>query len=101
MGNTVTNNNSNGDGTGVIVLGIVAITAIAGIIAVIVAALTIILVGVTATTTAILGYKCYQLRVQKTIALAAIQAGMQPPPFNAERRLPTARELMVGRDSNV
>lgn len=98
MGTTVTNHNNNSDGTGLIVLGIVAIATIGTVVALIVAALTIILVGVTAAATAVLGYKCYQLRVHKTIALAAIQANMQPPPFHAERRLPTARELLVGRD---
>jgi hypothetical protein len=97
MGTTV-NNNHNGDGTGVAVLGIVAVVGIAGIIAVIIAALTIILIGVTAGGTAVLVYKCYQLRVYRTVALAAIQANMSPPAFRSERRLPTGQELMMGRN---
>jgi hypothetical protein len=97
MGTTV-NNNHNSDGTGVAVLGIVAVVAIAGIIAVVVAALTVILIGVTAAGTAVLAYKCYQLRVYRTVALAAIQANMSPPTFQPERKLPTAQELMMGRN---
>jgi hypothetical protein len=97
MGTTV-NNNHSGDGTGVAVLGIVAVVGIAGIIAVVVATLTVMLIGVTAAGTVILAYKCYQLRVYRTVALAAIQANISPPTFQPERKLPTVQELTWGRD---
>jgi uncharacterized membrane protein len=96
MGNTVTNNHKSGDGAAV--LGIVAVVAIAGIIATVIAMLTIILVGCAVGATAILAYKTYELHVHRSIALAAIQANMPPPPLRPERRIPPMRELTWGRD---
>lgn len=96
MGTTVNNQNS-GDGTGIIVLGIVGIVALGGIFTFVIMALAIILFVGAGIGTAVLGYKVYQLRVYRTVSLAAIAAGMEPPPLHAERRIPTARELTMGR----
>jgi hypothetical protein len=92
---TTVNNRNGGDGTGVAVLGIVAVVAISGILAVVIAAITFVLLGSLAVATGILGYKLYQLRVYRTVSLAAIQAGMAPQPM--ERRIPPVRELALGR----
>jgi hypothetical protein len=99
MGTTVTNNNHHsGDGTGLVVLGIVAVVTLGGIIAFITAVLTFLIGGLIIGGTMYFFYKCYELNVWKTVALASIQAGMLPPPRQAERQLPTVRELMVGRN---
>ena len=101
MGTNVTNNNHSSDGTGLIVLGIVALSVVAAIFALIVATLWFIVMAVTGISTVVLCYKVYKLHVQKTIALAAISAGMIPPPFPMEQQqIPTVREFMLGRGSN-
>lgn len=90
---TTVNNRSGGDGAAV--LGIVAVVAISGVFAVVIAAITFVLLGSLAVATGILGYKLYQLRVYRAVSLAAIQAGMAPQPM--ERRIPPMREIALGR----
>lgn len=97
MGTTVNNHNSGGDGTGLVILGVVGIVAISGIIALVLAALTVIVAGVAVGVTVFAGYKFRELSVWRTVSLAAIAAGMEPPPLRAARQIPTARELTVGR----
>jgi hypothetical protein len=97
MGTNITNNHTN-DNTGIIVLGMVAITAVGLIVALLVVGLTFILLGIIAAATVTTAYKCYELRVWKIVALASIDAGMLPPPRQQrERQLPTVREFMLGR----
>jgi hypothetical protein len=83
--------------SGPVVLGIVAVVALGGMFALVIAALAMIILIGTGITTAVLGYKVYQLHVYRTVALASIAAGMNPPPLHAERTTPTPRELLMGR----
>jgi hypothetical protein len=97
MGTNITNNHTN-DNTGIIVLGFVAIVGISGLLALIVFGITLIVLGITSSAFFYTGYKCYELRVWKIVALASIDAGMLPPPRQQrERQLPTVREFMLGR----
>jgi hypothetical protein len=100
MGTNITNNHTN-DNTGIVVVGMVAIVGISGLMALIVFGITLIVLGITTTAFFYTGYKIYDLRVWKIVALASIDAGMLPPPRHQERQLPTMRELMVGRGDNV
>lgn len=89
-------NNYSGDSSGAFIA--LAVVAVFGItVATILAFLAVFLMLGVAGGTAILGYKCYQLHVNKTIALAAIAANM-PPPQPAPRALPSAHDIVWGRD---